>query len=157
LRCGCPYHKRSLPQPGILLVRKIKRDLAERAPDHHVEDGAFLNGLGSASAARELHHRLVAVEECEAWQLTPIAIAVEEEDVPAPPVGERHENSALLRNWSGELHGSGHLDGVDPATVGTETEFAIDLSDLADGGESPALGAGLAVCLENIGLWRLMV
>jgi hypothetical protein len=48
-----------------------------------------------------------------------------------------------------ELHGLGHLDGVDPAAVRTETVFAIDRPDLADGDENPALSAYLAMAGEH--------
>jgi hypothetical protein len=47
------------------------------------------------------------------------------------------------------LHGLRHLDGVDSATVGAETIFAIDPSDLAYGDQGPALSAGLAVPREH--------
>jgi hypothetical protein len=40
---------------------QLQRDLAEAAPDHHLEDVAVLERLGAAGAARELDHGLVAI------------------------------------------------------------------------------------------------
>jgi hypothetical protein len=36
---------------------QLQRDLAEAAPDHHLEDVAVLERLGAAGAARELDWR----------------------------------------------------------------------------------------------------
>ena len=60
---------------------QLQRDLAEAAPDHHVEDIAVLERLGAAGATCELDHSLIAVEEGEARQLAPAAVTVEETNV----------------------------------------------------------------------------
>ena len=60
--------------------------------------------LGAAGAARELDHGLVAVEERQARQLAPVAVTVEETNVPALAIGEGHQNAVLSRLWGGQLH-----------------------------------------------------
>ena len=51
--------------------------------------------LGAAGAARELDHGLVAVEERQARQLAPVAVTVEETNVPAFAIGKRHKDAVL--------------------------------------------------------------
>jgi hypothetical protein len=82
-------------QPGQLFRGQLQRDLAEAAPDHHLEDVAVLERLGAAGAARELDHGLVAVEERQARQLAPVAVTVEETNVPAFAMGKRHKDAVL--------------------------------------------------------------
>jgi hypothetical protein len=88
-----------------LFRSQLQRDLAEAAPDHHLEDVAVLERLGAAGAARELDHGLVAVEERQARQLAPVAVTVEETNVPAFAIGKRHKDA--VHSWlrRGQLHG----------------------------------------------------
>jgi hypothetical protein len=70
----------------------------------HLEDVTILERLGAAGAARELDHGLVAIEEGEARELAPVAVTVEETNVPALAVGERHKDAVLSRLRGGDLH-----------------------------------------------------
>jgi hypothetical protein len=61
--------------------------------------------LGAAGAARELDHGLVSVEERQARQLAPVAVTVEETNVPAFAIGKRHKDAVLSWPRRGQLHG----------------------------------------------------
>jgi hypothetical protein len=92
------------PQLGELFRSQLQNDLAESAPHYHREDITILQRFRPTGAARELDHRLIAVEEGEARELASVAVALEEAYLPPFVVGEGHQYAVLSRLRSGQLH-----------------------------------------------------
>ena len=93
------------PQFGVLLVGKVKSDLAGLALNHHVENLPVLGHLYSTGALGELDQRLIAVKSGSARQRRAHPVSVEEDHVPGIPVPEGHQDLVTSRLRGGELHG----------------------------------------------------
>ena len=80
------------PEFGVLLVGKVKSDLAGLALNHHVENLPVLGHLYPTGALGELDQRFIAVKSGSARQRRAHPVSVEEDHVPGIPVPEGHQD-----------------------------------------------------------------
>jgi hypothetical protein len=92
------------PEFGVLLVGKVKSDLAGLALNHHVENLPVLGHLYPTGALGELDQGFIAVKSGSARQRRAHPVSVEEDHVPGIPVPEGHQDLVTSRLRSGELH-----------------------------------------------------
>jgi hypothetical protein len=92
------------PEFGVLLVGKVKSDLAGLALNHHVENLPVLGHLYPTGALGELDQRFIAVKSGSARQRRAPTVGVEEDHVPGIPLSEGHQDLVMSRLRSGELH-----------------------------------------------------
>jgi len=92
------------PEFGVLLVGKVKSDLAGLALNHHVENLPVLGHLYPTGAPGELDQGFIAVKSGSARQRRAHSVGVEEGHVPGIPVPEGHQDLVTSRLRSGELH-----------------------------------------------------
>ena len=92
------------PECGLLLVGKVKSDLAGLALNHHVENLPVLGHLDPTGALGELDQGFIAVKSGSARQRRTHSVGVEEDHIPGIPVSEGHQDLATSRLRSGELH-----------------------------------------------------
>jgi hypothetical protein len=92
------------PEFGVLLVGKVKSDLAGLALNHHVENLPVLGHLDPTRAPGELDQGFIAVKSGSARQRRAHPVSVEEDHVPGIPVSEGHQNLVTSRLRRGELH-----------------------------------------------------
>src|SRR5260370_14538167 len=89
---------------GVLLVGKVKSDLAGLALDHHVENLPVLGHLYPTGALGELDQGFIAVKSGSARQRRAHSVSVEEDHIPGIPVPEGHQDLVTSRLRGGELH-----------------------------------------------------
>jgi len=92
------------PEFGVLLVGKVKSDLAGLALNHHVENLPVLGHLYPTGALGKLDQGFIAVKSRSARQRRAHSVSVEEDHVPGIPVPEGHQDLVTSRFWGGELH-----------------------------------------------------
>src|SRR3981189_21959 len=88
----------------VLLVGKVKSDLAGLAVNHHVENLPVLGHLYPTGALGELDQGFIAVKSGSARQRRAHSVSVEEDHIPGIPVPEGHQDLVTSRLRSGELH-----------------------------------------------------
>ena len=69
------------PEFGILLVCRVKSDLASLALNHHVENLPVLGHLDPTSALGELDQRFIAAKSGSARQRRAHSVSVEEDHI----------------------------------------------------------------------------
>jgi hypothetical protein len=92
------------PEFGVLLVGKVKSDLAGLALNHHVENLPVLGHLYPTGALGELDQGFIAVKSGSARQRRAHSVSVEEDHIPRIPVPEGHQDPVTSRLRGGELH-----------------------------------------------------
>ena len=92
------------PGFGVLLVGKVKSDLAGLALNHHVENLPVLGHLDPTGARGELDQRFIAVKSGSARQRRAHPVSVEEGNVLGIPVPEGHQDLVTSRLRNGEFH-----------------------------------------------------
>ena len=92
------------PEFGVLLVGKVKSDLAGLALNHHVENLPVLGHLYPTAALGELDQRFIAVKSGSARQRRAHSVGIKEDHVPGIPVPEGHQDLMTSRLRGGELH-----------------------------------------------------
>src|SRR6266581_5094389 len=92
------------PEFGVLLVGKVKSDLAGLALNHHFENLPVLGHLYSTGALGELDQGFIAVKSGSARQRRAHSVGVEEDHVPGIPVSEGHQDLVTSRLRRCELH-----------------------------------------------------
>ena len=92
------------PEFGVLLVGKVKSDLAGLALNHHVENLPVLRHLYPTGALGELDQGFIAVKSGSARQRRTHSVGIEEDRVPGIPVSEGHQDLVTSRLRRRELH-----------------------------------------------------
>ena len=91
------------PEFGVLLVGKVKSDLAGLALNHHFENLPVLGHLYPTGALSELDQGFIAVKSGSARQRRAHSVGVEEDHVPGIPVPQGHQDLVTSRLRGGEL------------------------------------------------------
>src|SRR5258705_7820678 len=92
------------PEFGVLLVGKVKSDLAGLALNHHVENLPVLGHLYPTGALGELDQGFITAKSGSARQRRAHPVSVEEDHVPSIPVPEGHQDLVTSGLRGGELH-----------------------------------------------------